>query len=66
VQNRLGEVQSAIVSPVELMRRFLGTTPAPPPVPAATEVDALRRRVAELEARLEKGKRGKVRKGKGR
>jgi len=64
VQNRLGEVQSAIVSPVELMRRFLGITTTPPPVPGATEVDALRRRVAELEARLEKGNRGKVRKGK--
>ncbi len=65
VQNRLGEVQSAILSPVELIRRFL-TTPTPPPVPAATEVDALRRRVAELEARLKKGERGKVRKDKGR
>jgi len=65
VQNRLGEMQSAILSPVELMRRFLGTTATPPLVPATTEVDALRRRVAELEARLEKGERAK-RKGKGR
>jgi len=65
VQNRLGEVQSAILSPVELMRKFLGTTPTPPPAAAVTEVDALRQRVAELEARLEKGEREKVRKGKG-
>ena len=65
VQNRLGDVQSAILSPLELMRKFLGTTPTPPPVAAATEVDALRQRVAELEARLEKGERGKRRKGKG-
>jgi len=50
---------------VELMRKFLGTTPTPPPVAAVAEVDALRQRVAELEARLEKGERRKVRKGKG-
>jgi polyhydroxyalkanoate synthesis repressor PhaR len=55
VQNRLSEVQSAILSPVDMMRRFLGTAqPAPQPPPAADpEVDALRQRVAELEARLE-------------
>ncbi|MGA8299123.1 MAG: polyhydroxyalkanoate synthesis regulator DNA-binding domain-containing protein [Terriglobales bacterium] len=54
VQNRLSEVQSAILSPVEMMRRFLGTVaPAIPTAAAEPEVDALRRRVAELEARLE-------------
>jgi polyhydroxyalkanoate synthesis repressor PhaR len=59
VQNRLGEVQSAILSPVDLMKKFLGATPQTPlPRPQAseeTEVDALRRRVVELEAKLEKG-----------
>jgi polyhydroxyalkanoate synthesis repressor PhaR len=59
VQNRLGEVQSAILSPVEVMKKFLGTTPPPPSAPAETEVDALRKRVAELEERLEKGAREK-------
>src|SRR5690348_12837140 len=48
VQTRLGEVQSAILSPVDLMKNFLG---APPPaVPRAEpqpEMDALRKRVAE-------------------
>lgn len=65
VQNRLGEVQSAILSPVEVMKRFLGGTPAQAPAAdAGTEVEALRQRVAELEARLGKAKaRGKSRKG---
>jgi len=54
VQSRLSEVQSAIFSPVEMMKRFLGSaTSAPPQSDAPTEVEALRRRVAELEARLE-------------
>src|SRR5690348_12378417 len=48
VKSRLGEVQSAILSPVDLMKNFLG---APPPaVPRAEpqpEMDALRKRVAE-------------------
>src|SRR5579864_3624687 len=36
VQNRLSEVQSAILSPVEVMKRFLGASPAPES-PAQTE-----------------------------
>jgi hypothetical protein len=56
VQNRLGEVQSAILSPVDLMRKFLGSAPQParPQAPQESEVAALRKRVGELEARLEK------------
>ncbi len=46
LQNRLGEVGSVILSPVETMKRFLG---APRPE-AGSEIDALRARVAELEA----------------
>jgi len=57
VQNRLGEVQSAILSPVEVMKRFLGATPAQAPAgDTGAEVEALRQRVAELEARLGKAK----------
>ena len=54
VQDRLSEVQSAILSPVDMMRRFLGTAQAAPQQQQAAEpeVDALQRRVAELEARL--------------
>ncbi len=50
VQNRLSEVQSAILSPVETMKRFLGAQSAPPA--ESVELDSLRRRVVELEARL--------------
>jgi len=72
VQSRLGEVQSAILSPVDMMKNFLGApAPAPeqPRAEAEEELNALRKRVAELEARLERparGKRGSLRKQKGR
>jgi polyhydroxyalkanoate synthesis repressor PhaR len=62
VQNRLSEVQSAILSPVEMMKRFLGSTASPAArTDAGSEVEALRQRVAELEARLEKSATGKRR-----
>src|SRR5450755_1162558 len=56
VQSRLGEVRSAVLSPVDAIRQLLG-----PPASSQKgvlsetepEVDALRKRVAELEARLE-------------
>ena len=54
VQNRLSEVQSAILSPVDMMKRFLGSMPSRPQTENETEVDVLRKRVAELEARLGK------------
>jgi len=73
VQSRLSEVQSAILSPVDMMKRFLGTgqPSAPPPSSPAEddEVRSLRRRVAELEARLGKSakpKRGPAKKAKTR
>ncbi|MFZ0420003.1 MAG: polyhydroxyalkanoate synthesis regulator DNA-binding domain-containing protein [Candidatus Sulfotelmatobacter sp.] len=60
VQSRLGEVQSAILSPVDMMKQLLST--APPSDPRAeSELDILRKRVAELEARLEKPSREKPR-----
>jgi polyhydroxyalkanoate synthesis repressor PhaR len=53
VQNRLSEVQSAILSPVDMMKRFLGATAsAPQRTEEESEVQELRQRVAELEARL--------------
>jgi polyhydroxyalkanoate synthesis repressor PhaR len=66
VRNRLSDVQSAIFSPVETMKRIGGDGQKPP---AESELDGLRRRVAELEARLSKAShqpgRGKPRpKGK--
>ena len=60
VQNRLSEVQSAILSPVDLMRRFLSTTAsAPAETKDETEVEVLRKRVAELEGRAGKSRRKK-------
>ena len=50
VQNRLTDVQSAILSPVDTMKRFLAT--APPRNESTEELGALRKRVAELEATL--------------
>src|SRR5579864_2654448 len=58
VQNRLSEVQSAILSPVDLMKRFLGTAASAPPE-TESEVEALRKRVAELEGRAGKSARKK-------
>ena len=57
VQSRLGEVQSAILSPVDMMKRFLGAATPQPGEQTEPEVDALRKRVAELEARLKRGRR---------
>lgn len=54
VQNRLSEVQSAILSPVDLMKRFLGSAHAAPESQPESEVEMLRKRVAELEGRLTK------------
>jgi polyhydroxyalkanoate synthesis repressor PhaR len=58
VQNRLSEVQSAILSPVDLMKKFMGA----PVTQAANqnadeEVQVLRQRVAELEGRLRQPRR---------
>lgn len=50
VQNRLNEVRSAAMSPITLVKDFLSSGQAE----AASEIEQLRRRVAELEARLEK------------
>ena len=60
VQSRLGEVQSAILSPMEMMKKFMNAPPSSsPPAQREPELDALRKRVAELEARLEKPVREK-------
>ncbi|MGA7561159.1 MAG: pesticin, partial [Terriglobales bacterium] len=60
VQSRLGEVQSAILSPVDMIKRVLGAPlPDQPRAAAEPELVALRKRVAELEARLKKPARAK-------
>lgn len=51
VQNRIGNMQSALLSPVESVQRFL-TSKQPQPPSEDDELKSLRRRVAELETRL--------------
>jgi len=62
VQSRLSEVQSAILSPVDMMKRFLGATSSPSQTTEQdSEVQALRNRVQELEMQLAHGAREKSR-----
>lgn len=49
VQNRLEDVRSAALSPLGVVRNLFGGAGAPP---APSEVESLRRRVAELEEKL--------------
>jgi polyhydroxyalkanoate synthesis repressor PhaR len=66
VQNRLSDMQSAILSPVESMKRFLGGAahPSPPPQQEESEIKALRKRLAELEGRIKKKSKVKQRQSK--
>jgi polyhydroxyalkanoate synthesis repressor PhaR len=67
VQNRLSEVQSAVLSPVDMMKRFLGAaTPGKASSQPPNEVESLRKRVAELEAQLRKPAQRKTSRGKKR
>lgn len=55
VQNRLSEVHSAVLSPVEMMKRFLGSSGSSGSrSDEGSEVQSLQKRVAELEAQLRK------------
>ncbi|HLX73764.1 MAG TPA: polyhydroxyalkanoate synthesis regulator DNA-binding domain-containing protein [Terriglobales bacterium] len=59
VQDRIGNMQSALLAPVESMKRLLGGASQSPE--DNQELRALRRRVAELEARLQKTSKRKNR-----
>jgi len=61
VQDRIGNMQSALLSPMESMKRFLGGVSGPQPAEDKEELSTLRRRVAQLEARLQKPPRRKRR-----
>lgn len=61
VQSRISEVQSAILSPVDMMKRFLGAGIASPATAQSPEVETLRQRVADLEAQLKKSSNRKPR-----
>ena len=55
VQNRLGAMESAIMSPVESVKRLLTGPPhSPSPQEDESELKALRKKVAELENRIKK------------
>lgn len=58
VESRLSEVRSAALSPLNLMKNFLGPSAAP----AETELAELRNRLAELEAKLARPKPKAVKK----
>ena len=53
VQTRLGDVRSAALSPLTMVKTLLG---APSAAASEGELEQLRRQVAELEARLERPK----------
>ncbi len=54
LHSRLSDVQSALLSPIETMKQFLGGAPASAPLPAESELAALRKRIAELESHVQK------------
>jgi len=63
VQSRLSEVQAAALSPLQMMKNFMQREPAPVPPKAAepaSELEQLRNRVAELEARMAKAPEKKL------
>jgi len=61
VQDRIGNMQSALLAPVESMKRLLGGASPQQSPEDNQELRALRRRVAELEARLQKTSKRKNR-----
>jgi polyhydroxyalkanoate synthesis repressor PhaR len=62
MHTRFSEMQAAVSSPLQTMRRLLGMEPEPPRPAEADEMEALRRRVSELEARLAQASRPAARK----
>ena len=53
VQSRLSEVQAAALSPIQMVRNFMQREPAK--AEPRSELDQLRQRIAELEARVSVG-----------
>lgn len=53
VESRFSDVESAVLSPIDTVRRFFGGAPSVPQRSESDmELEALRQRIAELEARL--------------
>ena len=53
VQTRLSDAKSVVASPLEFVRNLLSGHPLPTSAPHGGEVEELRRRVEELQSRLE-------------
>ena len=65
LHNGLSEMQSAAMSPISMLKTFMQRQSTEGPLPeagsdAGTELQQLRERIAELEARVEKPKRKKA------
>ena len=58
VQSRLSEVQAAALSPLQMVRNFMQGEPGKPEPPS--ELEQLRQRIAELEARVSTSARKKA------
>jgi polyhydroxyalkanoate synthesis repressor PhaR len=69
IQSQLSGVRSAATAPLESMRRFFAGAVPPAPPPAAPppgesgELDEMRRKIAELEKRLQNKKRAPGKRG---
>jgi polyhydroxyalkanoate synthesis repressor PhaR len=54
VNTRLSDAKNVVANPLEFVRNLLSGSSSPPPAVQDKEVEELRRRVEELQARLEK------------
>jgi len=61
LQTRLTEMHSAALSPLQMMKNFIQSSSPEKPAEASEELQELRRRIAELEARATKPTRQKKR-----
>jgi polyhydroxyalkanoate synthesis repressor PhaR len=61
LQTRLTEMHSAALSPLQMMKNFIQSSSQEKPAEAGEELQELRKRIAELEARANQPKREKKR-----
>ena len=66
VEHRLASLQSAVISPAEAVRRFMSSEPPSSPSSSDSELESLRQKVADLEARLKRPRAKKTRSKKPR
>jgi len=63
LQTRLTEMQSAALSPLQMMKNFIQSSAQENPTGPSVELQEMRKRIAELEARLAKPEPAKKRAG---